>query len=159
MKSFDTYVENGKRCFAAVFGPGKGGQHFVAGLDFKEFVDKWIELGKKKADMITFRVYAEGGKMRFAGLFGPPAKGGQHFVAGLGFKEFVDKWAELGKKKADMITFYKYEEGGKARFAGLFGPPGKGGQEFYSGLDFDALALKWVTAKEEGRRLISVVVG
>jgi hypothetical protein len=101
----------------------------------------------------------KGGKRRFAGLFGP-GQGGQLFFAGLEFQSFVDKWVGLGSKtpKKDMLAFRVYPEGGKTRFAGLFGP-GMGSQEFYAGLDFDTLASKWVKAKQQGRRLISVVSG
>jgi hypothetical protein len=142
MKTFDTYVENGTRRFTGLFGPGKAGQHFVAGLEFQPFVDTWIDLGKKKADMLAFDTYAEGGKQRFAGLFGP-GQGGQAFVAGLEFQPFVDTWIDLGKKKCDMLSFRVYTEGKKTRFAGLFGP-GKGGQAFIAGLEFQPFVDAWI---------------
>src|SRR5262249_18067293 len=45
--------------FGALFGPGKAGQSFVAGLEFQAFVDLWKDLGKKTppGDMIDFETY------------------------------------------------------------------------------------------------------
>jgi hypothetical protein len=160
MLAFDTYLEGARRRFAGLFGPGQGGQQFVAGLEFQPFVDKWVELGSKtpKKDMLAFDTYLDGTRRRFAGLFGP-GQGGQQFVAGLAFQPFVDKWVQLGSMtpKKDLLAYRAYLEGGKLHFAGLFGP-GNGGQEFLAKLDFDALVSHWVTAKSKGLRLLSVVV-
>ena len=42
-----------------------------------------------------------------------------------------------------MVDFDTYVEGGKRKFAGLFSP-GKAGQAFLWGLDFDGLVDEWI---------------
>jgi hypothetical protein len=108
MVDFETYVEGGERKFAGLFSPGKGGQSWVAGLGFQQFVDLWGTLGKQSppVDMVDFETYVEGGERKFAGLFSP-GKGGQSWVAGLEFQPFVDLWGQLGHQQppVDMRHF------------------------------------------------------
>ena len=153
MLTFHAYVEGGQRRFTGLFIPGKGGQAFVAGLDFTEFVKEWAKQGKANNDMIAFDTYLEGGKRKFAGLFGA-GKGGQAFVAGLDFTGFVKEWAKQGKANNDMIAFDTYPEGGKRKFAGLFGP-GKGGQAFVAGLDFTEFVKEWAKQGKANNDMIA----
>jgi hypothetical protein len=161
MITFATYVAGGVRKFAGLFGPGNGGQQFVAGLDFKAFTDLWVKAGStptNKSDMITFATYVEGGVRKFAGLFGP-GKGGQQFVAGLNFKAFTDLWVGAGStppSKSEMITFSTYIEDGVRKFAGLFGP-GPGGQQFVSPVSYDDLVKLWLESRKHGNHPLQVM--
>jgi len=47
MTTFTTYVEDGKRKFAGLFGPGKGSQQFVAGEDFDSLASHWVMSNRK----------------------------------------------------------------------------------------------------------------
>jgi hypothetical protein len=145
MIDFDTYEEKGQRKFTGVFGPGKGGQDFVAGNDFATFSKHWTDLGKKNppVDLIRVRTYVEGGQRKFAGLFGP-GKGNQAFVAGDDFSTFVALWEKLGKQNppADLIRIDSFQDGGQRRFVGVFGP-GKGGQQLVANEDFTTFEKPW----------------
>jgi hypothetical protein len=145
MIDVETYVENGQRKYAGVFSPGKGGQHFVSGMDFQSFVDLWTKLGKQNppVDLIDMEVYVENGQAKFAGIFSP-GKGGQYLIAGVEFQPFVDFWLKVGKENppADLVAVETYIEGGKRKYAGVFSP-GKGGQHFVSGMDFQSFVDLW----------------
>lgn len=107
MLTFHTYVEGGQRRFTGLFVPGKGGQAFVAGLDFTAFVKEWDKQGKAHNDMIAFRSYPEAGGIRFAGLF-RPGSGGQRFISGVSFDDVVAEWRKTplgGGSLAMAATF------------------------------------------------------
>jgi hypothetical protein len=97
--------------YAGVFGPGHGGQTFVAGLSYDDFTKLWLDLGKASppGDLIDFETYVEGGQRKFAGVFGP-GQGGQSFVAGFTYDGFTKLWLDLGKASppGDLIDFSVY---------------------------------------------------
>jgi hypothetical protein len=97
--SFGVHHADGKLKFNGVFGSGKGGQRFVAGLDVKAFTDFWVKAGStatNKSDMITFAAYIEDGVRKFAGLFGP-GNGGHQFVSPLNYDDLMKLWLESRK--------------------------------------------------------------
>ncbi len=145
MLDFSTYLENGQRRFSGVFSPGKGGQQFVAGVDFNGIVKLWKDFGalKPPVDLLQCKTYMEGGGRKYAALFGP-GQGGQHFVSGDDFPTFVALWKQLGAQHppVDLISLDAFNDGPVLRFVGVFSP-GKGGQHFVAGDDFNTFVKLW----------------
>ena len=135
--------------YCGVWKQSTEGYYLWGGVNWKDFSDKWAELGKKNLRLTNIKTYTSGSKRLFTGIWGAGTDGYSLTPLGLDWLAFSKFWADNSKHGLRLINIETYVDNGVMRFLGVFREGNDGMHSHHLGsigrrsLSFGPIIVRW----------------
>ena len=151
---FLSWQASSQDLYTGVWQEASDGYFLWAGVEWKDFEDKWKELAKQNLRLEDIETYMDGNKRKYSGVW-RSGSDGYYLWAGVEWKEFEDKWKELAKQNLRLIDIETYMDGSKRKYIGVW-REGKDGYYLWVGQEWASFESKWKEVAKQNLRLIDV---
>lgn len=145
-----------QKLYTGVWKQSNEGYYLWGGVNWKDFNDKWEELGKKKLRLINIKTYQSGNQRLFTGVWLAGTDAYALTPAGLDWAAFNKFWSENSSKGLRLINVETYMDGGVLHFLGVFRAGNDAHALTPAGLDWTAFNTFWKDMGKKNLRLINI---